>query len=123
MNDLATQLRIPDARECLRQSHSIGGGEKFVDVSRNAWSPLSSSWGAFEKERNRHLKDLGNVLQSAGTDAVHSFLIFLHLLERQAECPTQCFLAHAQHHSTHAHAASYMLVDNEIDVVCHLCPQ
>ena len=73
MNNQTTQLRVLDAHECLCQSQSVRGGEKFVDVRRDAWSSLSSSWGAFEKERNRHLKDLGNVLQPAGADPILFF--------------------------------------------------
>jgi hypothetical protein len=58
--------------------------------------PRRSEWG-FEEKRNRHLKDVRFLLQSAGADTVCSFLVFLHLLERQAECSSKLGLAHRQH--------------------------
>jgi hypothetical protein len=38
-----------------------------------------------KKKRDRHLEDLRQLLQAAGTDAVCSVFIFLNLLERQGE--------------------------------------
>jgi hypothetical protein len=46
---------------------------------------VNAARGAFEKERDRHLEDLRELLQAAGTDAVFSVFIFLNLLERQSE--------------------------------------
>ena len=66
---------------------------------------------AFEEKRNRHLQNIGDLLQAAGADAVGAFLVFLHLLEGQAEGVAEFFLTHAQHHPTHAHARADMLVD------------
>ena len=36
---------------------------------------------ALEEERYWHLKDMGDLLQPAGPDAVGAFFVFLHLLE------------------------------------------
>src|SRR5215469_13651889 len=58
-----------------------------------------------------YLKDLGDLLQPAGPDAVGAFLVFLHLLEGEAEGIPQLFLAHCKHHAAHAHAAADMLVN------------
>jgi hypothetical protein len=44
-------------------------------------------------------------------DAVGAFLVFLHLLEGEAKCGTQLFLAHCKHNAAHAHPAADMLVD------------
>jgi hypothetical protein len=116
----ATQLRIFDTHERLCQGRSVGSGEKIVHVGGSFGRPGWPSRDALKKEGNRHLKDLGYVLQAAGTDAVHSLLIFLHLLERETKRVAELFLANAQHHSAHTHAASHMLVDSEIDVLCHI---
>jgi hypothetical protein len=35
----------------------------------------------FEEERDRNLKNMGNVLQPASADAIRSFFVFLHLPE------------------------------------------
>jgi hypothetical protein len=45
---------------------------------------------ALEEKRNRHLKDLGQVLQAAGANAVRPFLVFLQLLK----CQTKRLLPH-----------------------------
>ena len=41
--------------------------------------------GHAEEERDRHFERLGDPLQPAGADAVHAFLVLLHLLERDAD--------------------------------------
>ena len=66
---------------------------------------------AFEEKRHRHLQDMGNLLQAAGADAVGALLVFLHLLEGEAERVAELLLAHAQHHPTHAHPRAHVLVD------------
>jgi hypothetical protein len=72
---------------------------------------LLSRWPAeqgrrtFEEKRDRHLKDLGDVLQAAGADAIGPFLVFLDLLERQPEGVPEIALAHIEHEPPHAHAA------------------
>src|SRR4029450_6661807 len=65
----------------------------------------------FEEERHRYLQNLRNVLQPAGTHAVGALLVFLHLLEREAERGGELRLAHAEHQATHADAAAHVLVD------------
>ena len=55
--------------------------------------------------------ECGDLLQPARADAVGALLVFLHLLEGQTERVAELFLAHAQHHPAHAHAAAHMLVD------------
>src|SRR6516164_5404564 len=66
---------------------------------------------ALEEELYWHLKDIGHLLQPAGPHAVGAVLVFLHLLEGEAECGTQLFLAHCKHLAAHAHAAADVLVD------------
>src|SRR5262249_22299448 len=43
-------------------------------------------------------------------DTVGAFLVFLHLLEGEAECVTQLSLAHRKHHAAHPHPAADVLV-------------
>jgi hypothetical protein len=50
------------------------------------------------------------LLQSAGPDAVGALLVFLHLLEGDAERIAQFRLAHCKHLAAHAHAAANVLV-------------
>src|SRR5258705_205712 len=52
-----------------------------------------------------------NMLQSAGTDAVRAFLLFLHLLEANTERIGQLLLADAEHHPPHAHPAANVHVN------------
>src|SRR5580692_801158 len=63
-----------------------------------------------EEERNRHLKDLGNVLQAAGADAIGALLVFLDLLECQAKGVGNIGLTHIEHETAHAQAAADVLV-------------
>jgi hypothetical protein len=58
-----------------------------------------------------HLKDMGDLLQPARPDAAGALLVFLHLLEGEAECATQLFLAHSKHLAAHTHPAADILVD------------
>src|SRR5262245_22596468 len=54
---------------------------------------------------------MGHLLQPARPDAVGASLVFLHLLEGEAECGTQLFLAHRKHLAAHTHPAADVLVD------------
>jgi hypothetical protein len=54
---------------------------------------------------------MGDLLQPAGPYAVGTLLVFLHLLEDEAECVTQLFLAHCKHKAAHPHPAADVLVD------------
>ena len=50
-----------------------------------------------KEKRNRHLKDLRDLLQPAGTNTVGSLLVFLHLLKRQSKPVRKARLAHFEH--------------------------
>jgi len=92
-HDSATQLWVFETHERLHQRQAIRRGEEISHVDgRGGFSrPLSRLTDAerggrtLEEEWNRHLKDLGDVLQAAGADAVGSLLILLDLLECQPE--------------------------------------
>jgi hypothetical protein len=90
-NNRATQFRVFDEHEGLHQRQAIRRGEKIGHVgggdSRLASRVPKARRGrpTLEEERNRHLKDLGDMLQAAGADAVGALLVFLNLLERKTE--------------------------------------
>jgi hypothetical protein len=86
-NNRATQFRVFDEHEGLHQRKAIRRGEKIGHVGDgdsglpSRWPEARRSRATLEEERNRHLKDLGNVLQAAGADAIGALLVFLNLLE------------------------------------------
>jgi hypothetical protein len=55
-------------------------------------------------------QNLGNGLKPARAYTVRAFLVFLHLLERQAQRVAELFLTHIQHQSTHPHAAAHVFI-------------
>src|SRR6266851_10112089 len=65
---------------------------------------------ALEEEWDRRLQGMANLLQSARADPVSALLVFLHLLEGDAERIAQPRLTHVQHHTAHTHATANMLV-------------
>ena len=59
------------------------------------------------------------MLQAARANAIRSLLIFLHLLERDAEGIAKLRLVHTEHHSAHAHPAAHVLVDRVERLLYH----
>jgi uncharacterized protein YjiS (DUF1127 family) len=114
----ATQFCIFDTHERLHQIQAVGCREEVGHVGgRGSFSRHPSRWPnarrgrrALEEKRNRHLKDLGYVLQSAGADAVETLLVFLNLLEYQPEGVRDIGLAHIEYEPPHAQTAADMLV-------------
>src|SRR5580704_713592 len=68
-------------------------------------------WCALKEECYRNLKDMRNLLQPAGADAVGAFFVLLYLLEGQAESIPKLLLTHSDHHPPHANAAPHVLID------------
>jgi hypothetical protein len=68
------------------------------------------SWSALEEKRNRELKQVRKLLKAACTQPVCSFLVFLNLLECQANGICDVGLAHAEHHPSHPNTAADVLV-------------
>jgi hypothetical protein len=60
----------------------------------------------FEEETGRHAKSVGDLMQAASADPVGALLVFLDLLERDAERRGELLLAHANQESPHADAAA-----------------
>src|SRR5947209_6371798 len=116
IDDAAPELWLLDPHEGFRQRKSFGSGEKIRHIGRRGsfFRPVTHSMQvgcALEKECHGNLQDVGNLLQSACSDAIRAFLVFLHLLEGEVECIPEFFLAHRQHHPTHAHPAADVPVD------------
>jgi hypothetical protein len=114
LDNSAAQFRVWDLHESLYQSQAVRRGEEIIHVQvrvGNLYSPSRLTRHSVEEERNRHLKDLGYVLQPAGANAVGSLLIFLNLLERQSKRVRKIGLAHFEHQTAHPHAAADMPVD------------
>src|SRR5664280_693330 len=113
-DDAAAQLAVLDLHERLGQRETVGGGEEVRHIGRRGRFAHAGMFGqmraAFEEKRNRHLQDVGNMLQPAGADAVGALLVFLHLLEGEAEGVAELFLTHFEHHPAHAHARADMLI-------------
>jgi hypothetical protein len=61
----------------------------------------ASPEGAVEKEGWGDLQHAGDVLQAAGADAIGALLVFLDLLEGDAERGAEPFLAHPDQHAPH----------------------
>jgi hypothetical protein len=117
-NDGAARFWVCDEHKGLHQRKAVrrgkeighvGGGESFSRLP-SRWPNARHGRRALEEKRNRHLEDLGDVLQAAGADAVSSLFVFLDLLECQPERICNIGLAHVEHKPPHSHAAADMLV-------------
>jgi hypothetical protein len=64
-----------------------------------------------EEVGDRHIEDPGQVEQAAGADAIGAALVFLHLLEGEADGFRQPLLAHAQQRAPLADALTDMDID------------
>src|SRR5690625_301426 len=63
-----------------------------------------------EKVIDVDLQSLGEVIETAGTDAIRAALILLHLLKGEADCLTQLFLAQTEQSAPLSQAGSYMRI-------------
>src|SRR3569833_349682 len=116
IDDAAAELGVVDPRKRAGQSQSLRSCEKVGHVSgrsslAEALAIRPAAWNPFEQERDRDLEDLGNLLDSARTNAVCALFVFLYLLECEAKSLTELFLAHAQHDTAHPHPAADMFVN------------
>jgi hypothetical protein len=59
------------------------------------------------------LQNAGDLLQAAGADAIHTFLVFLDLLKGQAETVGEVGLAEFEHEPSQPHAAADLLVNQD----------
>src|SRR3569623_420579 len=116
VDDAAAKLGVGDLRESARQRQSLGGRKKVRDVSGRGCFAETLDAGAaartaFEQEGNRHLQNIGDLMQAARADAVGAFFVFLDLLKGQTASIAEFLLAQSQHDTTHPHVAANILVD------------
>ena len=71
---------------------------------------MKLAWRSLEEKRHRHTKDVRHQMKAAGADAVGALLVLLDLLERQSQTIGQLRLTEVEHKSTHADAATNMVV-------------
>jgi hypothetical protein len=115
-NDGAPNLRVFDSRVCPYQRDPIGRREKSTHVIRYRRPTFWAFWEmklarrSLEEKRHRHAKDVRHLMKAAGADAVGALLVFLHLLEGQSQTVGQLRLTQVEHKSTHADAATNMVV-------------
>ena len=96
LDDAAPELGIGDAREGAGERQSFRCGKKIRNISgrlrlAQPGESIGASRSAFEQKRHRDLKNIGNLLQAACPDAVGALLVFLNLLESQAEPLSELF--------------------------------
>ena len=115
-DDASPQAWILDPHEGLGEREPLGRGEELRHVSGprrlyNSVRPPRYVGRALEEEWHRDLQDKRDLLQAARADAVSPLLIFLNLLEREAETVAERLLAHSKHYSAHPDPAAYVFVD------------
>jgi len=66
---------------------------------------------ATEKERNRHVQNLGHIGEARSADPIGSTLVFLHLLEGQPDSLGEAVLVHPEQQPSHADALADMDVN------------
>jgi hypothetical protein len=115
-NDRAPNLRAFDSSVCLYQCHPIGRREKSTQVTRYRiatfceFREVKLARRTLKEKRHRYLKDVRQSVKAAGADAVGALLVFLDLLECQAQTVRQLHLGEVEHKSTHADTTTDMLV-------------
>ena len=72
-----------------------------------------------EEELNRDIEDLGDLEQPARADAVHTLLVFLHLLKSEAHAFAESLLAHAEKHTAQTDPAPHVLIHRVRLLACH----
>jgi hypothetical protein len=114
INGLTVSLEIPTAKAVKLFNETLP-----TLFTPKRWAQRDGR--PLEEERNLHLKDLGNMLQAAGADAIGALLVFLNLLECQAEGVGNIGLTHVEHEPAHAQAAADVLVRWIKSSPGHLC--
>src|SRR6516165_11693301 len=116
IDDAAPKLGFVDPHESLCQQEPFGGGEEIRHVGRrgcvfDSVGRLVQVGRTLEEERYWNLQNVGDLLQPARSDAVSALLVFLHLLEGDAERIAELLLAHCKHQAAHAYPAADVLID------------
>jgi hypothetical protein len=115
-NDGAPNMRVFDSSVCPYQCDPVGRRQKSTHVARyrrptfRAFWEMKLAWHSLEEKRHRHTKNVRHPMKAAGADAVGALLVLLDLLERQSQAIGQLRLCEVEHESTHADAATNVVV-------------
>src|SRR3954447_7238179 len=107
-DDLGAHTRVLDRGECTIETDALSRRDEVENLILAGAPALRLSACPVEEIRNRHFQEIGDRLQSAGADAIHSLFVFLHLLEGHAKRVAQRLLADPEHHSFVADTRSDM---------------
>src|SRR5690606_861861 len=114
-DDPAPHLGVADAGEGAVEQEALRARQEVDAIGRLA--VLGEALlrrpprRALEEVGDGNLEDRGDGLEAAGADAVGALLVFLDLLEGDAEMLAELFLTHADHVAPQADAATDMDVD------------
>jgi hypothetical protein len=115
-NDRAPNLRVFNSSVCLYQCHPIGRREKSTQVTRyriatfREFREMKLARRPLKEKRHRYMKDVRQLMKTAGANAVGAILVFLDLLEGQFESVRQLHLGEVEHKSPHADAGTNVVV-------------
>jgi hypothetical protein len=116
------QLRIGNAQERSVEFYAFAAAEKFRKMVFPAgfgeprscftvFRPRTLPRQVLEEELHTDTEDPGQLEKPAGADSICALLVFLNLLERQAEMLAKFFLAHAKQHAPEPNPSPYVNVD------------
>lgn len=117
LDDLAPDLAIGNLHEGTIELQPFGRGQEIDDVVGAGCFGQAPRGGrvltrsVFEEEGDRDIENGGDILETAGANAVGALFVFLDLLKRDSETFAELLLAHAKHRAAEAYAATDMNVD------------
>ena len=123
---IATAHALADAarRETLRLRDRVIGAhqrQRFLvgeDVASDlAHRRLGLAGEPLEEERDRYVERVGDIPQTRGGDAVHAGLVFLNLLELDANLVGQLLLRHADQPAPMTDAFAHVDIDRMFHVI------
>jgi hypothetical protein len=122
IEDGAARLRIGNAKERAIELYAFATAEKLREMilpaasgkpwpGKSVFRPVAVTLQVLEEEFNTNAQYPGQLEQPAGADAVSTLLVFLNLLERQAEMLSKLLLTHSQQHAPQPDPSPDMYVD------------
>ena len=99
-DDAITRDAVADALKGEDEFDTFARRRERFDVGAFARGPFLG----FEEVGNGQAQRIGDLLETPGSDPVSAILVFLHLLEGDADSPRQSGLAHTDHQAALADA-------------------
>ena len=109
-SEMRTKALLSSRPSRLRRNSTMEFSAGF-SANPSGSGAARSDGGFLVEELHRNAQHLCQIEQPAGADAVDALLVFLHLLERQAELLAELLLAHAEQHAPKANAAADVHID------------